>query len=106
MQILIQDIVAEELENFESLIPKLSSQIIEALTFPYDVRMPMMIIEKFQIVIDFSGIDFMMTEERRSVFSIDLHTYLAYKGHKVRMLTDEDNTDFKVSVLLLFETKY
>lgn len=106
LQILIQDIVAEELENFESLIPKLSSQIIEALTFPYDVRMPMMIIEKFQIVIDFSGIDFMMTEERRSVFSIDLHTYLAYKGHKVRMLTDEDNTDFKVSVLLLFETKY
>lgn len=105
LQILIQDIAPESLEVSEHLVAELSSKIIEVLSFPYDVRMPMMIIEKFQVVVDLSGIDHLISEEKQSALVIDLETYMAYRGHKVRTLTDPNDVNFKVSVLLIFDTQ-
>lgn len=101
LQVLIQaDSTAEEPEDLEKLVPKLSSQIIEILSFPYDIRMPMMLIEKFQVVVELSGTSCLMTEKQKSDLCVKLHTYLAYRGHNVHTLLRKGETDYKVSVLL------
>ncbi|QLL31979.1 hypothetical protein HG536_0C01470 [Torulaspora globosa] len=104
LRVLVRDQdVHNQVGDFDSIIPILVPRIIEVLKFPYDIRLPMMVIDKFQAVVDLTNLTFVVTVEQRLKLSTDMQAYLGYKGCKIPVLTDQPNTGLTVSILLCFD---
>lgn len=104
LQIVIQEFsLLNEFDDVAYLVPGLSAQIIEVLNYPFHSRLMNMIIEKLQVVVDFSAADIDVCHEKQSKLSNDLHAYLTYRGHHLRVVTSSEGTDSLLSVLLQFK---
>ncbi|QLQ82386.1 hypothetical protein HG537_0H01480 [Torulaspora globosa] len=104
LRVLVQDQdVLNQISDLNSIIPILAPRIIEVLKFPYDIRLPMMVIDKFQVVVDLTDLGFVVTSEQRLKFSTEMQAYLEYKGYKTPVLTDQSKTSLMVSILLCFD---
>lgn len=89
--------------DLDSIIPILVPRIIEVLKFPYDIRLPMMVIDKLQAVVDLTDLSFEVSVGQRLKLSTEIQAYLGYKGYKVPVLTDQSKTGLMVSILLKFD---
>lgn len=103
LQIVVQEFsLLNEFDDVEYLVPGLSAQIIEVLKYPFHLRLVNMIIEKLQVVVDFSAAGIEICQEKQSKLSIDLHAYLTYRGHHLRVFTSPEESNSPLSVLLQF----
>lgn len=106
LQVLLRDPeINGKISHFDHIVPNLVPRIVEVFKFPYDVRLPTMIVDQFQALVDLANLDLVITTEQRLQLATDLQTYLAHKGYKVPVLADDPKTSLKVSILLKFDDR-
>lgn len=88
--------------DVESLTTRLAPRILEVLKFPYDVRLPNIVVERFQGIINIADCDLAVNAEQQSKLATDLQTYLACRGQKVPVLANDSDTGLRVSLILRF----
>ncbi|CDF90547.1 ZYBA0S07-03554g1_1 [Zygosaccharomyces bailii CLIB 213] len=99
---IIADHLPMEFNALENLVESLSDQIVGILKFPYHIVLPCMIVEKFQVVVDFTALGLEFEKGERGQLKTNLQRYLAFKGYSVKVFTSIDRESYHVSVLLKF----
>lgn len=92
--------VKHQCEDNSELVILIVREIIRVLKFPYDVRLPSMIIENFQVVVFISQGNTRLSEDQWSAISLEIQTLLAYEGHNLKVFTDLSSSNSRISVLL------
>lgn len=82
----------------------ITTEIISAISFPFDLHLSGIQIERLQIMVDLKQLDLECFNKSQAKLADEIQSYLGYKGYKLPVSINEiQGVTSRVSVLLLFE---